>query len=68
MVTRLDLGDAFADALDNTGAFVAENRRQRNAHAALPGFHIGMAETDAGDANEDAVWTWLTELDLFDRK
>jgi hypothetical protein len=41
VITRLDLGDALANALDDPCAFVAEDRGQRNAHVALTRLHIG---------------------------
>lgn len=67
MVTRLYIGDALADGLDDTGALVAENDGEGTLGVlAGEGVCICVADTGVVDLNSDFVGLWGRDLDVLD--
>ena len=65
MVADAQPGDVAPDRLDDTGAFMAEDDRQRIDERTLHGLEVGMAQAGRTDAHENVVGRERCELDLF---
>jgi hypothetical protein len=53
VVTRLDLGDAGADLLDNAGALVAADDREPRDQVAVDQVQVGVAEPGGDVPDQD---------------
>jgi hypothetical protein len=66
MVARSQAVDSAADAFDDAGTFVAENRRERRRHELIAHDHIGVAHTRAHDADQDFIGSRFIQVDVLD--
>jgi len=66
VVTRLDVGDALADRLDNTGTLVSKDNGESTL-GVLAGESVGIcvANTSVVDLNSDLVGLGRSDLDIL---
>src|SRR5713101_1224676 len=64
-VTHLDLADARADLLDNSGAFRAESARQLRRIDAGAEIGVDVVEADGGLAQADLTGAGFADFDIF---
>ena len=64
MVALFDVADARADAIDDAGPFVANNRGQVDRLVAAHGLPVGVAEAAGGDFDPDLAGAGLADFDL----
>jgi hypothetical protein len=66
VVTRLDVGDALANGLDNTGTLVSEDNRESTfGILARECVGICVANTSVVDLNSDLVGLRRSNLDIL---
>src|SRR5215471_4429944 len=70
MIAGLDRCHVFADRLDNSGPFVAEDDRpiEREPPDAIDHVQIAVADAGCGGADEDLVPPRLVDLDRLDHE
>ncbi len=65
-VVRANVLDSLADGLDDTGAFVAEQHRERMVVAGSHDVEVGMADAGGLDPDTSLAGAGLVQLDLLD--
>jgi hypothetical protein len=65
-ITHSKVRNAFADLLNNSRAFVAQNNRERHA-VTIQCFYgeIGVANSAGHQANQNLIWPWSIYGDIF---
>lgn len=66
MVPNLDPGDAAADHLDDTGAFVTEYHRKRHLHIPGNDEEIAVTETRCHDPHQDLIRPRISKFNVLD--
>jgi len=67
VVADLDVDDVVADALDDAGAFVAEDRGPFE-HRVVEGRDVGVAQPGRADPHHDFVWSRVVQVQVLDRE
>jgi hypothetical protein len=68
VIPRLECRNLAADRLDDTGRFMAEDRRRPRRQRAVQAMQIAMAHSARDGADQDFARTGLIDLHLFDGK
>jgi hypothetical protein len=68
MVARFDHCHCDAHSFDDTGWFMAQNRRRAGRQRPMNAMEIAMAHPAGDGPYEHLMLTWLVDLDLLDSK
>jgi hypothetical protein len=66
VVSRDHLPHLVANALDDPGCLMTENRRKRRGQLAVSARNVGVADADRDNPNEHVCVLEIREFDIFD--
>jgi hypothetical protein len=67
VISDLDVGNIRSDGLDDPGALMSKHNRHRNRKRASAD-HVGVADADAGDSNQNFILARRLQDDVLDCK